>query len=139
MSPHRRSFVPVVRLAAVATVLAATLVPARAETLRVNGTWQSEGKEATFEVALCGDGTQLCGTLVTLRPDVVTDDNKHHLGQIVIDNAKSVGPDTWSGLIHYLGYDLQGTIVLQSPERIQLNGCLMMVLCKTFYLDRQQS
>ena len=120
-------------------MLAASATPTLSETLRVDGTWQSEGKEATFEVAMCGDGTQLCGKLVQLRPDVVNADNQSHLGQVVIDSAKSVGPGTWSGLIHYLGYDLQGTIVLQSSERIQLNGCLMVVLCKTFYLDRQRS
>ena len=92
--------------------------------------------DTRIQLALCGDGTQLCGTLVWLS-DV--DYNKQYepfLNAPVANGIAQAGPNRWKGAMKLFGQNITGTITQQSDTQMTLQGCAFLVVCKSYQMFR---
>ena len=120
---------PVLVLAA----LAALAQPAMASPV---GTWEIEMRDSRYSVELCGDGTQLCGTLIWLGNGADNAENLPYLNTLLIDHARLVKPNQWKGDLSIYGQRASGTITQVSDDQITLKGCVAFVICKTYQMYR---
>ena len=121
-------------LAGMAALLAA---PAMAQGLASPvGTWEIEMRDSRYRVELCGDGTQLCATLIWLGNGADSPDNLPYLNTLMIDHAPQIGPNQWKGDLHIYGQTAAGTITQISDGQITLEGCAFLVVCKTYQMYR---
>lgn len=118
-------------LAGMLVVAGASLAQASPE-----GMWEIEMRDSRYSVELCGDGTQLCGTLVWLGNGADTPDNLPYLNTLLIDHAVASGPNEWRGDLHIYGQTAAGTITQVSDDQITLRGCAFLVVCKSYQLYR---
>jgi uncharacterized protein (DUF2147 family) len=102
------------------------------------GTWEIEMRDSRYRVEMCGDGTQLCGTLIWLGNGADSPDNLPYLNTLMIDHARQVKPNQWRGDLHIYGQTAGGTITQVSADQITLKGCVALVLCKTYQMYRYQ-
>jgi len=100
------------------------------------GTWEIEMRDSRYRVELCGDGTQLCGTLIWLGRGADNAENLPYLNTLLIDHAPSIGVNQWRGDLHIFGESADGTITQVSDDQIKLEGCAFVVICKTYQLYR---
>jgi uncharacterized protein (DUF2147 family) len=107
----------------------------------LNGTWLTEGGTATVRLANCGDA--VCGTIIALKQpndpetgkpqaDRNNSDaslrNRPVLGlQIVLGMKPSGGANKWSGKVYNAedGETYTGNIILQTPNTLKLEGCIL--------------
>ncbi len=99
------------------------------------GTWQMASGEATLEVVMCGDGTQICATLTWLRDDMRTPENLAYLNKLVVDGAVKAGPVKWKGAVTYEGETYAGSISMTSSHSMKMYGCVG-VACESMVLKR---
>ncbi|UYN98876.1 MAG: hypothetical protein KIT02_13175 [Devosia sp.] len=86
-----------------------------------DGVWQDRwGTTFTFE--LCGDGTQLCGTLNDIQGDSRTEENLAFVDQEVVRGTKT-GPAKWEGNIALNGGNAKAIVELTGPETLKITGC----------------
>lgn len=111
----------------------AALLPAAASP---EGVWEIEMRDSRYDVELCGDGTQLCGTLIWLGNGADNAENLPYLNTMIIDHAKPIGPNQWEGLLNLYGSRATGTITQVSQDQITLEGCVLFVICKTYQMYR---
>lgn len=97
-----------------------------------NGVWELETRDTRIALELCGDGTQLCGTLVWLSDADYNEQYKRFLDAPVANGVKQTGPNRWKGAMQLLGNNITGTITQQSDTQMTLQGCALLVLCKTY-------
>lgn len=122
---------PVVVLAALAAA------PAMAQALASPvGTWEIEMRDSRYRVEMCGDGTQLCGTLIWLGNGADNAENLPYLNTLMIDHAPQIGPNQWKGDLHIYGQSAAGTITQLSDDQMSLEGCAFAVICKTYQMYR---
>lgn len=122
-------------LIAAATLAALFAGPALAQDMNPNGTWVDRwGTSFTFE--LCGDGTQLCGTLNDIQGDSRTEENLAFVGQQVVQ-GNLVGPNKWEGSIALNGGNATATVEQTGPDTIKITGCQAVILCSS--IDYQRS
>ncbi|MDB5529021.1 MAG: hypothetical protein JWR51_2124 [Devosia sp.] len=121
-----RSAVALVALAVTSAAFAASPV----------GTWEIEMRDSRYQVEMCGDGTQLCGTLIWLGNGADNATNLPYLNTLLIDHARAVGPNEWKGDLHLFGQSADGTITQVGDNEIELQGCVALVICKTYRLHR---
>ena len=119
-------------LAAIALSLSAA-APAMASP---EGVWEIEMRDSRYSVALCGDGTQLCGTLIWLGNGADNAENLPYLNTMIIDHARPIGPNQWRGTLNLYGNQATGTITQVSQDQITLQGCVLFVICKTYQMYR---
>jgi uncharacterized protein (DUF2147 family) len=100
------------------------------------GTWEIEMRDSRYRVEMCGDGTQLCGTLIWLGNGADNAENLPYLNTLMIDHAPSIGPNQWQGNLHIYGQTAAGKITQVSDDQITLEGCAFMVVCKTYQMYR---
>ncbi|MDB5589310.1 MAG: hypothetical protein JWP26_4280 [Devosia sp.] len=100
------------------------------------GTWEIEMRDSRYRVELCGDGTQLCGTLIWLGNGADNAENLPYLNTLLIDHAQATGPNEWKGDLHLFGQSAGGTITQVGDDEIELRGCVALVICKTYRLFR---
>lgn len=100
------------------------------------GIWEIEMRDSRYEVSMCGDGTELCGTLVWLGGGADNAENRPYMNKMVINYAKPVGPNRWRGELNVLGTRANGTITLVNEDQIRLQGCVALIFCKTLQLYR---
>ena len=110
-------------------MLAGTMASAYASP---NGVWELETRDTRIQLALCGDGTQLCGTLVWLSDADYNQQYQRYLNAPVANGIKQMGPNRWKGAMQLLGNNITGTITQQSETQMTLQGCALLVLCKTY-------
>ena len=101
-----------------------------------DGVWQIEMGDSRYRVALCGDGTQLCGTLVWLGNGAETADNLPYMNTLLMDRAIQTGPQQWRGEVRLFGYRANVTAKLVSDSQISARGCIFGVICRTYQLYR---
>ena len=97
-----------------------------------NGVWELETRDTRIQLALCGDGTQMCGTLVWLSDADYNQQYQRYLNAPVANGIKQMGPNRWKGAMQLLGNNITGTITQQSDTQMTLQGCALLVLCKTY-------
>lgn len=89
----------------------------------------------TFTFSLCGDGTDLCGTLDVLKGDSATEENLAYVGTQVMQ-AQQTEPNTWKGALEAGGLSAEATVTQTGPDTIDITGC-RAVLCDTISYTRQ--
>lgn len=100
------------------------------------GTWEIEMRDSRYTVELCGDGTQLCGTLIWLGNGADNAENLPYLNTMMIDHARQVRPNQWKGDLNIYGQRASGTITQIGADQITLKGCVAFVICKTYQMYR---
>jgi uncharacterized protein (DUF2147 family) len=100
------------------------------------GTWEIEMRDSRYNVEMCGDGTQLCGTLIWLGNGADNAENLPYLNTMMIDHARPVTPNEWKGDLHIYGQTAGGTITQVSEDQITLKGCVLGIICKTYQMYR---
>ncbi|WP_375598897.1 hypothetical protein [Devosia sp. Naph2] len=120
-------------LIATVGVAAALVVPAIGQSSATpDGVWKDRwGTTFTFE--LCGDGTQLCGTLNDIQGDSRTEENLAYIDQQVV-KAEQTAPGTWEGQIALNGGNAKAIVELTGPDTIKLTGC--QLLCSSIEYQR---
>jgi uncharacterized protein (DUF2147 family) len=121
------------RLATAALITFAAIAPAAASPA---GTWEIEMRDSRYSVDLCGDGTQLCATLIWLGNGADNAENLPYLNTLLIDHARQTKPGQWKGQLNIYGQRAEGTITQVSNDQITLKGCVAWVLCKTYQMYR---
>jgi uncharacterized protein (DUF2147 family) len=118
-------------------LLAMLTIPAAAQSFASpEGTWEIEMRDSRYRVEMCGDGTQLCGTLIWLGNGADSPENLPYLNTLMIDHAPQIGPNQWKGDLHIYGQSAAGTITQNSDNSISLEGCAFLVVCKTYQMYR---
>jgi len=100
------------------------------------GTWEIEMRDSRYNVEMCGDGTQLCGTLIWLGNGADNAENLPYLNTLMIDHASPVAPGQWKGDLHIYGQTAGGTITQAGEDQITLQGCVLGIICKTYQMYR---
>jgi len=120
-------------LIATVGVAAALVVPAIGQSSATpDGVWKDRwGTTFTFE--LCGDGTQLCGTLNDIQGDSRTEENLAFVDKQVV-KADQTAPGTWEGQIALNGGNAKAIVELTGPDTIKLTGC--QLLCSSIEYQR---
>jgi uncharacterized protein (DUF2147 family) len=121
------------RLFAAATLLLGLTTPAFASP---EGTWEIEMRDSRYDVVLCGDGTELCATLIWLGRGADNAENLPYLNTLLIDHARQIRPGQWKGQLNIYGQRADGTITQVSDDHITLKGCVAWVLCRTYQMYR---
>jgi uncharacterized protein (DUF2147 family) len=117
-------------------VLGALAMLAQPALASPEGTWEIEMRDSRYNVELCGDGTQLCATLIWLGNGADNKENLPYLNTLLIDHAQQVGPNQWKGDLSIYGQHASGTITQVSEDQITLEGCVIFVICKTYQMYR---
>ena len=99
-----------------------------------NGVWELDSRDTRIELALCGDGTQLCGTLVWLSDADYNEQYKRFLNAPVANAISQTGPKRWKGAMQLFGHRITGTITQQSETQMTLQGCALLVICKSYQM-----
>jgi uncharacterized protein (DUF2147 family) len=99
----------------------------------VTGEWWTPGFNARVRIEPCGDA--VCGRIVWLWDETPKDiaDKTGLIGRLVIDALSAAEPGRWRGGRLYNpedGRDYKGTLHLQSPTRLVVDGCVLFV-CRT--------
>jgi len=118
-------------------VMAAGLAgPAVAELYNPAGIWVTGTGETKFEVRLCGDGDELCGTLIWLG-EGGREELRQFVNQPLMDTARRVGNQKWRGEVFIFGRHLKGSVEISTADRLVIKGC-DGVLCESITLYRSQ-
>jgi uncharacterized protein (DUF2147 family) len=114
------------KILALGAVLMMTLSPAFAEDL---GIYQTDDRKMDFQLATCGNGEDLCVTLLEARGSAATKQVKPYIGKLVVRNARAAGKNTWKGVMRFGKYDVSGTMKLRPGKSFAMSGCVYLVLC----------
>jgi uncharacterized protein (DUF2147 family) len=117
-----------------AAMIAASVVPAVAAS--TDGVWELETRDTRIQLNSCGDGTQLCGALVWLSDADYNERYKPLLNKPMMERVTQVAPGQWRGKMRLFGHSAQGTITQVSDDQLTLQGCVMLVVCKTYQMYR---
>lgn len=117
------------KLAAIAFAACTMAAPVLAADDTPAGQWQSVTGDARYTVSMCGDGTKLCVKLVWLSAELRTTENLQYLNTWVIRNARPADDNEWRGEVEYEGATVNGHIRLVSGDRLEVNGC-RLILCQ---------
>jgi uncharacterized protein (DUF2147 family) len=106
---------------------------AQAQQSGVTGEWWTPGFNARVRIEPCGDA--VCGRIVWLWDETPKDiaDRNPLVGRLVIDAMSAAEPGRWRGGRLYNpedGRDYRGSLHLQSPTRLVVDGCVLFV-CRT--------
>jgi hypothetical protein len=118
------------------TILAlatAFTAPSFAQEAAVEGTWV-DSYGTTFQMELCGDGTNLCATLIDVQGDSRTEENLAYVNETVM-NAQQTAPGTWEGTLTFNGSEARGKVTLVSEDAIAIEGC-RGIFCSTLTFNR---
>jgi len=128
------------RFIALAALAALSLAPTRAaELASPEGVWEIEMRDSRYSVEMCGeDGEALCGTLIWLGNGADTPENLPYLNTLLIDHAPRIGQNQWKGTLRLFGQTATGTITQTSDDQISLEGCFLLVFCRTYQMYRYE-
>jgi uncharacterized protein (DUF2147 family) len=103
------------------------------------GVWLNPENGSNVEFYKCGAG--VCGRIVKVADGQKTDDknpdpakrNRPIVGLVIMQGAKQTGDNKWSGDLYNRedGKTYSGTVTIKSKDRLDLSGCVALVLCKT--------
>lgn len=101
------------------------------------GVWELDSKDTRFQLEMCGDdGTRLCGQLVWLSDVDYNEQYKPYLNRSMANYMTPSGPNRWKGSIRLFGYNLSGTITQHSENHMTIQGCAVLVVCKSYEMYR---
>lgn len=125
------------RLSLAAVALLVTTGAGSAQFASPAGLWEIEMRDSRYAVEMCGpNGDRLCGTLIWLGNGADTAQNLPYLNTLLIDHAQPSGQNRWRGTLRLYGQSASGTITQVGDDRIALEGCFLIVICRTYQLHR---
>lgn len=132
-----RNFVKVALSALVGMALAGT---AMAQTLyNPIGIWEPDNRESRYAFTYCGpDNQRLCAELIWIREDVQDARNTKYLNNYMFKDARHVQPNLWRGTVTLEGFNIGGTVTQTSENAMQLDACVLFVICENIKLNRVQ-
>ncbi|RUT28850.1 hypothetical protein EMQ25_15795 [Arsenicitalea aurantiaca] len=116
------------------SILALLTTPALAQEATPEGTWR-DSYGTTLQLSLCGDGTQLCATLVDVHGDSRTEENLAYVNQQIMQ-AEMTAPNQWSGTVIFDGSEAASTATLVAADTLEIQGCRAAILCQTLSFTR---
>ena len=108
--------------------------PAFAEIYSPAGTWTTGHKDSRYEITLCGDGDDMCGTLVWSKDQ--SPEARRLLNTMVVDTARRVGNQEWYGVTNIAGNRFRGTLTLVDRDTLHIKACNGL-FCGEFDLFRE--
>lgn len=100
------------------------------------GRWIDDAGDALYQVELCGEsGTDMCATLIQIRPGAISERNQQFIGEMVVNEAKRTKPAEWRGDINVLGTTYGGNVRVVAQNQLVVTGCVL-ILCEKFNLNR---
>lgn len=119
------------------SLAAAPFVSIAQELPSPEGLWEVDSEDSRYEVELCGeDNDHLCGTLVWLGDSADNEDNRPYLNTMIVDHAAPVDENEWEGTLELFGHSAKGTIEQIDANTIELVGCTLLVVCRSYRLNR---
>jgi uncharacterized protein (DUF2147 family) len=118
--------------------LAVAIAPASAMAKSLEGRWKNGSMQ--IEIAPCG--SVLCGTVVKAsakqQAKASRGSGTELIGARLIEDIRPTGPRTWRAHVFVAdkNMDARGTIEQVGPNRLDVRGCVLMVICKTTHWDR---
>lgn len=108
----------------------------RTEPTTLLGEWWTPGFNARVRIEPCGDA--VCGHIVWAWDETPQDiaDKRPLVGRKVIEGMRPDGVSRWTGGRLYNpedGRDYKGLVQLQSPSRLQVEGCVLFVCQKQIW------
>lgn len=126
-----------VRLMTALLALAAIALPATAQSASPIGIWEPDNRESRYAFTYCGEaGDRLCAELIWIREDKQDARNTRYLNTYVFRNARQTAPGRWNGTVNYEGMNVAGTLRVTGEDTMELNGCMLFVLCENIRLNR---
>jgi hypothetical protein len=116
-------------------VLGALASPVLAQQASPDGVWKDRWG-TTFTFKLCGDGTQLCGTLNDIQGDSRTPENLKFVNQQVVQGTQTA-PNKWEGNISLNGGGAKAVVTLVDANTIKLTGCKAGIFCSSIDYKKQ--
>jgi hypothetical protein len=104
-----------------------------AQEASIEGDWIDEWG-TSFQMTLCGDGTELCAVMTDLQGESRTEENLAYLNQEVFQ-GQQVAADQWQGTMIFGGGEAKGTVTQTGPDTIEIEGC-QGILCNTIVYNR---
>ncbi|WP_156458232.1 hypothetical protein [Devosia epidermidihirudinis] len=98
------------------------------------GTWR-DSFGTTMKFSMCGDGTQLCATLLEVQGKSRTPSNLAFVNKQIMQ-AKAAGANKWKGTVTFDGAKADSTITQVSADQVNIQGCRLMILCQTLSFNR---
>lgn len=121
------------RLLLAPLAFAALATGAFAQEANVEGTWK-DSYGTSFQMQMCGDGTELCATLTDIQGDSRTEENLKLINSQVMQ-GEQVAPNEWEGTIMLNGTENKGKVTQVSADQIEIQGC-KGILCSTLVFNR---
>ena len=109
-------------------------LPAIAQDVTPAGAWKDR-YGTSFELSMCGDGTDLCGVLRDVQGKSRTPDNLAYVNRQVV-KAEKVGSREWKGTVVFEGTQAAATVTQVSPDTIKITGCRGGIFCQTLTFNR---
>ncbi len=102
------------------------------------GTWELETRDTRFTLTMCGDGSQVCGQLSWLSDAAYNQQYLPYLNQPMADRLVPAGPGRWKGEMRLFGHKVAGTLTQRSENQMTLQGCALLVVCKSYDMFRYE-
>lgn len=120
-----------------ATVLLAVTfaTSAIAQDLTPVGQWRLNTGQSHYDIVFCGDGTQLCATVIWLGPETLDEKTAPSLNKMIVDQARRTGDHRWRGIAKVYGLEVTGIVEQVSENEMKVTGC-KFIFCKSFKLLR---
>ena len=104
----------------------------------LEGRW----KNGSMQIQIAQCGPSLCGTVVKAsakqQARAQRGSGTSLLGARVISNIRTVAPQRYRANVYLADRDVtaSGTIRQLGPNRLEVRGCMLAVICKTTHWDR---
>jgi uncharacterized protein (DUF2147 family) len=119
-----------------AAALALALAPAPALAASpLEGLWTNPKGNVVVRIAPCGP--QLCGKVVKAsakaRAKAAAQGTGNLLGRTLLSGLQRTGPNRWQGKVFVpkVGHNVSGNLTLAGSSRLNVQGCLIGVICKS--------
>ena len=119
------------KIAVHGAALMLSMGPAAAETL---GVYQTTDRKMDYQLDTCGNGKDLCVTLLAARGSAASPGVLPYIGKLIVNQAKAAGKNRWKGRMRVGDYDLNGTLKLTPGVSFVMSGCVYIVACTDFTL-----
>lgn len=119
-------------------LLAAAATPALAAESPLEGRW----KNGKMEIVISRCGPELCGTVVKASPKQQAKAERGSgtdlIGARLINNIRPAGPRTYRATVFVADRNIhaRGTIRQVAPDRLNVRGCVLALICKSATWDR---
>lgn len=132
-----KQFARLFSLVLAVAVSAGLAAPALAEQFNPVGIWEPDNQESRYQFSICGENSdRLCAELIWIQEDKKDKRNTKYLNTYMFKNARHVQMNQWRGTVTLEGFNIGGTVVQTSDDRMTLEACALFVFCENIKLNR---